>query len=235
MADIKFISGEGRPRVVVIWPNELSSIIGNDPPVYTSTSVTSTNIGLTAVKLNMRVASYRVISGQPNRLVWGKVTAIDTNELTVDQWVGGTPTDGQYCFMNGWVIDLPYCQELLETFTPDQLVHSLFRSRREVVFFGWKYAAQLNYSDFIRADVLLALRPALNMREFDRLLLIPRVDRMMRQYNVMYDGEVQIARHATRGHKKVVFRFKAKENVQFPIPTKGWGYGYGKAFGSNSS
>ncbi len=172
-------------------------------------------------------------AGQPNKWIWGKVTAVVSGSLTVDQWVGGTPTDGQTCYVDGWVIDLPFCDEnhLLEQFTSDQLIHNLYRSRKEGKDFGWTYEAKLSYESLIEADVLLSLRPALNAKQDDRLILIPRVDRMTRGYNVLKAGAIKIARHVDRGHKFVVFAFQGKEDVPFPIPESGYGFGYAKRYG----
>lgn len=230
MADIQFISGSGKPRILVV--HAVAAAIGDGGHTYTSTQVFSNNIGVNyQVRLGMRVHSFRVIAGQPNRKVWGKVVAIDSGSLTVDAWQGGTPTDFQGCFRDGWVIDLPYCEELLETFTPNQLLHELAWYRREALFFGYSYKARLDYKQFIDANTLLSLRPALNKREDDALILVPRIDRPGRQYNVLFDDAVQLSRHVERGHKNVVLTFAGTESVAFPIPQSGYGYGYAMNYG----
>lgn len=230
MADIQFIAGSGKPRILLVHSTPIQ--IGDGGWTYTPEFVYSTNIGSNyQVRLGMRIHSYRVILGQPSRKVWGKVIAIDSGSLRVDAWYGGTPTNGQICYRDGWVIDLPYCQELVETFTPDQLVHHLYRSRKSALFFGWGYEAQLNYAEYIDANTLLDLRPAMSKRTDDALVLIPRIDRPGRQYNVIFNGEVDLARHQMQGHRKVVLKFQGTENVTFPTPSSGYGFGYGKNYG----
>lgn len=232
MADIKFISGEGKPRVVVV--HATGAQVGDGGWTYNATAVFSTNIGANyGVRVGMRVYSHKVISGQPNKKVWGKVTAMDAGSLTIDQWIGGTPTNAQVCYSEGWVIDLPYCTKdrLVETFTPEQLVHHLYRNRKDEKSYGWSYEAKLSYEEHIEADVLLSLRPALNKRTDDRLILIPRVDRPHRGYNVYYGGAIKIARQSERGHSLVALTFVGKESVPFPIPNSGYGFGYAKNYG----
>lgn len=231
MADIKFISGEGKPRVVVVHATTIYDVSG--ATVFTATSVTLTGNTFVKVRERHRVRSYQVIAGQPNKLVWAKVTAINagTYTVTVDAWVGGTPTNGQDLIFDGWVIDLPYCEELAETFAPDQLVHNLYQSRKDAEFYGYGYQAELNYDSLIEADVLLSLRPALNMNIDDALIFYPRSDRLGRGYNVMHGAAIKIARHIDRSHKHVKFVFKGKENVPFPIPNSGYGFGYATNYG----
>jgi hypothetical protein len=231
MADIQFIAGGGKPRLIVV--HATATPISDNSTQYQPNIVVATNIGTNyGVKVGMRIHSFRLIDGQPDRKVWGKVTAIDAHRLFVDAWYGGTPTDGQICYRDGWVIDLPACQELTETFIPDQLTHDLYRSRKASLFFGWEYKVELNYAEFIPANTLLELRPALNARPDDTLILIPRIDRPGRQYNVIFDGQIDLARHVQRGHKKVVLKFRGKENVVFPTPSAGYGYRYGTNYGN---
>lgn len=230
MADIQFISGSGKPRVLVVHSS--ATAVGDGGHTYNATTVFSDNIGLNyQVRLGMRIHAFKAIAGQPNKKVWGKVTAIEPGSLFVDAWYGGTPTNGQGCFRDGWVVDLPVCENLKETFTPDQLIHSLHRNRKAGLFFGYEYKVVLNYENLIEADTLLSLRPALNKRQDDALILIPRIDRPGRQYNVLYDGEIDLSRNAERGHKGVKLSFQGTENVVFPIPSGGYGYGYATNYG----
>jgi hypothetical protein len=69
----------------------------------------------------------------------------------------------------------------------------------------------------------------------DKLIFVPRADRSMRQYNVYLGAPIKIARRVEQGHKYIVVTVNGKENTVFPIPTSGWGFGYGRAFGRNSS
>lgn len=226
------INGSGRPRIIVI----------KDDPVWTSTDETTfTASGATVVDLEsyihagMRARSYVVRSGFPSLEVYGRITSVNTTTdvFTVAEWVGGTPTDGQIITIDGYVIDLPYCYALTETFIPDQLIHRLWRSRKASVFYGWQYAAKLDYSTWIAADTLIDMYQALNISEGDKLILIPRVDKPGNAYNVIYDGDISIARFGRGpGHRNVAFGFVGMENVAWPIPQSGYGFAFSTVYGT---
>ncbi len=226
------ISGSGKPRIIVI----------KDDPLWTSTDETTFSAtGVTVVDLEsyihagMRARSYVVRAGYPDLEVYGRVTSVNTatDVMTVAEWVGGTPTDGQVVTVDGYVIDLPYCSALVETFIPDQLIHRLWRSRKASVFYGWQYAVKLDYSAWISADTIIDMYPALNLSEGDKLILIPRVDKPGNSYNVIYDGDISIQRFGRGpGHRGPVFGFVGTENVAWPIPQSGYGFGYSYLFGT---
>lgn len=178
----------------------------------------------------MRVSN--LASGFAGGLKYGKVTAVAASVLTVDAWRGGTPTNGDVFVVDGWIVDLPRCQSLNETFEPDQLVHNLFRSRKETKFFGYKYRCVLDYSRYIMADTLIDLREQLNLKEDDRLVLIPRADKPNFQYNVYLAEPINLALFGkSAGHKGVTFVLQGKENVNFPT-LSGYGFGYGTNYGT---
>jgi len=227
------INGSGKPRILVI--KATAAYTSDGSTTFSATGVTlGGGVSLTAVQAGMRAMSYVVRASKPNLQVYGRITAVNdaTDEITVAEWVGGTPTNGQLVFVDGYVIDLPYCQALTETYSPDQLVHNLYRSRKASRFYGWKYSVTLDYSQWISADTLIALQQALNLSEGDSLILVPRVDNAGVQYNVIYNGDISISRFGIApGHKGVMLAFSGKENVAWPIPTSGYGFGYGTNYG----
>ena len=127
-------------------------------------------------------------------------------------------------------IDLPRCQEMTEIFTPDQLIHKLRRSRKDTKFYGWEYRCILDYSTYTTGDMLDDLRPALNLGEDDRLILIPRKDAPEFQYNVLFVDPINLSLYGkSPGYRKPVFVFDAKELVaSFPIRD-----GYGTHYATN--
>jgi hypothetical protein len=131
-------------------------------------------------------------------------------------------------------IDLPRCQEMTEIFTPEQLIHGLFRRRKSTKFYGWGYRCILDYSTFATGDMLDDLRPALNLAEDDRLVLIPRKDAPQFQYNVFFADAINLSLYGkSAGYRKPVFVFDAKELIaSFPI-RDGYGTHYGTVYGNN--
>ena len=131
-------------------------------------------------------------------------------------------------------IDLPRCQEMTEVFTPENLIHKLFRRRKSAKQYGWSYKCILDYSTYATGDMLDDLRPALNIKDGDRLILIPRRDAPEFQYNVYFAEPISLSLFGkSAGYRKPVFVFDAKEMVaSFPI-RDGYGTHYGTLYGNN--
>lgn len=192
------------------------------------------------VSAGMRVTGIVVRGGGlPTLPVYGRITIVTSNisdaykQLTVAEWVGGTPTDAQVYNVNGYVVDLPYCQKLTETFTAEQLVHPLWRKRLASEFVGWNYGAMLDYSQHIKADTIINLRAMLRMTNTDEIVLVPRVDQPQFQYPVIYDTPIAMSLFGKAGgHSKIIFGFKGKYLMPFPIVTTGYGYNYAKLYGT---
>jgi len=230
---VQSINGVGLPRLIVVQstPHYTSS----GATTFTSTTVQETGVAdwlTTPVRVNMRVASFITGVGDvPDKPTYAKVTALNGATLVVDDWTHGTPSAGQTLVADGWVADLPRTQEMTEIFTPDQLVHRVYPKRIVSKFFGWRYASMLDYSRYISADSLLAIRRQLTPKETDRLVLIPHRDKKF-QYNVQYMNPVELTRYGiSKGHKKVVLAFEGKELVSFPM-SSGYGLGYATNFGN---
>ncbi len=224
------ISGSGKPRIMVIKADALWE--STDETAFTEIGVNVPDVPDT-VHAGMRARSYVVRSGKPKLEVYGRITSTTAASFTVQEWVGGTPTGGELVTVDGYVVDLPYCSALVETFIPDQLIHRLWRSRKASVFYGWQYAVKLDYSAWISADTLIDMYPALNLSEGDKLILIPRVDTPGNSYNVIYDGDISIQRFGRGpGHRGPVFGFVGTENVAWPIPQSGYGFQYAYTYGT---
>jgi len=130
-------------------------------------------------------------------------------------------------------IDLPRCQEMTEIFTPEHLLHKIFRRRKKTKFYGWSYRCILDYSTFATGNMLDDLRPALNRGESDRLILIPRKDAPGFQYNVFFVEPINLSLFGkSAGYRKPVFVFDAEDLVaSFPI-RDGYGTHYGTLYGN---
>jgi hypothetical protein len=226
------INGDGKPRILVI--KATATWTSSDETAFTSTGGAAVDLPAT-VHAGMRARSYVVRASLPSLEVYGKILTTNTTsgDFTVAQWVGGTPTDGQIVTVDGYVIDLPYCAALVETFTPDQLIHRLWRSRKASIFYGWGYSVRLDYATWIAADTLIDMYQALNISGSDKIVLIPRVDKPGNSYNVIYDGDISIQRFGRGpGHRGVTFGFVGTENVAWPIPNQGYGFSYSYVYGT---
>lgn len=188
-----------------------------------------------AVRPGMRVVSGVTRGGDLDVLeVYGRITDIDlaTKALTVTEWVGGQPTSGNSYSVNGSVIDLPYCEDLRESFTSDQLIHELTESRLAVEHRDFLYAAELVYSTRMSADDLYTLAPLLQLQKDDRIILVPRVDVPGFQYQVTFDNPIDLSLFGRAGgHEGIVLRFRSIERVTFPIQESGYGFGFGLDYG----
>lgn len=237
MSEILSINGLGTPRILTqtdVVLTDSNTIFGTDS-VGPFADLSSTPTVVTGVLAGMRASSFAVVAGQPNKPVYGKV--VSTNPVNfliyVDAWVPVAPTNGQPVSIDGWVIDLPICQQMTETFEPDQNVHNLFRNRLVSKFFGWKYSCSLDYSQYILPDTLVDIRYALGKDTNKAMVLIPHVDKPEFQYNVIFDQPISHARFGIeRGYKLVVFTFKGKETIaMYPIAATGYGFGYATNYG----
>lgn len=233
----KTINGTGLPRVIREMANVLHTSSGNE--TYTSTTATDTVNLSSSILVNMRITSFLTVSEMQSKKVYAKITAIDlaTNTLTIDEWVGGTPTNGQTFTIDGWIADLPRCQSMTETFSPDYLVHNLFRGKKTVKFFGWRYSCTLDYSQFMSGDTIYLmrehLRGILQTGTEQNLILIPRKDSPYFNYNVFFSNDISLTMHESKwGHKDIQLKFEGKENIaSFPL-FDGYGVGYSQLYGT---
>ena len=232
MDSTRIINGVGLPRLIVV-----KGMIYTSAGATTFASASVSEAGspdLSALQAGHRVTSFVVSAGHPNKPVFAKILSVDdvNDIISVDEWIGGTPTNNQPIVIDGFVIDLPRCQEMTEVFTPDNLIHKLYRRRKDTKFYGWGYRNILDYSTYATGNMLTDLFPGLNLGETDRLILVPRKDAPGFQYNVYFADAINLSLYGkSPGYRKPVFAFEAKEIVaSFPIVL-----GYGSSYGINYS
>lgn len=232
------IHGEGKPRIII-----------DDPAIHTNTvlSATSSTVTLTtAVDLTtldaISVVIGRVASSynSSNELTRGKITAFDdsTNQLTVESWNNGTPANTKTVTISYVQIDLPYCQSLIEKWTPDFIYKKRFNGDISRMKRGYYYSAFLDYSGFADSGLVSSLR-GLYLLSTNQILFYPRVDNLSVVYNVDISPDtefqlMQAKRHS--GHKLTTINLVgvvrlSKINLQTPSTT-----GYGDApYGGSAS
>ena len=206
---------------------------------YTATTVTEAGSpDLSNAKINQRIYSTKLGTNPPKE-VYARITFVDdtTDTITVDEWIGGTPTNGQGFFVSGWIADLPRTQELTEHWEQDALTHSLLRHRKVSKYFGWYYSCTLDYSKYAPGDLFVRLRHHLNMKGEDRLVLIPRRDAEQFQYTVRFAAGFDVSMLGEGlANRKPVFVFESTETVSnFNLVLSGWGRSYAQDYGNGSS
>jgi hypothetical protein len=189
----------------------------NDETTFDATHAYETGLPtFAAVQINSRISSF-VVSGSLVSPTWAKVTAKAVGILTVDGWSAGTPTNAQIFRIDGYVADLPRCQEMTESFEPDDLIHSLYRgdagSEMDVKHRGWKYTCKLDYSRYADSDMLYGMKHQLAPAQKDQLVLIPRRDKPGRQFNVYWSDVIELTKQRLEGYRKPVFTFRSIRNV----------------------
>lgn len=188
----------------------------------------------TKVRAGMAVVASKTRASLSNLPVYGRITNTDsTNKiLTVAEWIGGTPNNTDTYVVNGWIVDLPYCQQLTQRFAPEQLVHELYRKRKASRFYGYQYEATVDYSAFASADMLYLLDNVLNCGEDDALILTPYVDKAW-QYNVLLNQPLSLGLFGIAGgHRGVKLVFEGKDLVAFPATGSGYGFSYALYYGT---
>ena len=180
----------------------------------------SNNPDFTTVKVNQRIVSY--VGTDSNKLeTHAKILSVTPGTvgiITIDNWTNGIPTDGNRFFCDGWIADLPRCQNMIETYEPDILVHELYNGdygiSYETEIRGFKYTCILDYSQYASGDLIYSLRRQLAQKTKDTLILIPRRDKYGRQFEVFFIDKIEIQRYGkSYGYKKFSLAFQSKMNV----------------------
>lgn len=202
------------------------------------TAVDSSGI-ISSIAIGMRLTSRYVNAGFEPMKVYGRITKVDTTNktLTVDAWVGATPTAGQLFMVDGWISDMPRTEKMIETFTPYQLVHQLYRGRKATKQFGYEYQCSLDYHTYISGDSLLDLKNQLQslfQGDTRDLILVPRKDRPGTNYRVYITDPLKLSIHPSfMGHEAFMFGFAGKELVQNIMAVTGYGTNYASVYGTN--
>lgn len=210
------IHGSGKPRFVL--PTE---IILTD----TVASATTTTVVLTTISeadINQLDETY----GLKGIGIWAKnSTAEDTwgvcvsfvastKTFTVTSWSNGNPVAGAVNFV-GRYIDLPYCQRLTESFTPDYIVKKMYDGTMRYIKRGFYYRATLDYSGYFHKDEMEIIR-YLYDNSMNGCGFYPRADNTALFYSVDIDPETEISfyqlqRH--QGHGGVVITIQGIQRI----------------------
>jgi len=224
MAD-NVIHGTGKPRFVLP-----SSVILSDT-VATATTTTVTLTTVTEAQLTQLDESY----GLKGMGVWAKETGgtdtwgviqsfvASTKVLTVESWSNGNPVAGDVDLV-GRYIDLPYCQRLTESFTPDFIVKKMLNGNIIRIKRGFYYSASLDYGRYLHKDEMEIIR-YLFQKSMNGCGFYPRRDNTAILYTVDIDPESAISFYQLQnhqGHGGVVINITGitrVNDIQFSDPT----------------
>ena len=190
--------------------------------VYTEMTVTETGSpDYGSIVPGHKISSYQT-SGSIIKESFARVTNVVDGALTVSEWSNGIPTGGNPFRIDGWVVDLPRCQSMPETFDPVLLIHELYDGPGKTVvkskMCGWKYSCLLDYTRYLSSDVLYEMRKIFSQNDNDDLILIPRRDTPRRIFRVFWANKIEcVLAGRSPGYKKVAFEFNSIENISQPF------------------
>jgi hypothetical protein len=231
MAD-NVIHGTGKPRFV-LPTEEMFNYYGYG--VKTVASATAISVTISPVvagqldNINDKVGMKGLgiwTKNSSNEDTWGVTQSyVDlTGVITVLSWSNGNPNAGAVVELKGRYVDLPYCQRLTETFTPDYIVKKMLRGKIIMVKRGFYYSATLDYSGYLHKNEMQIIR-YLYESSMNGCGFYPRRDNTSVLYTVDIDPESQISfyqlqRH--QGHGGVIINIIGTERllrIPFDDPT----------------
>jgi len=210
------LHGEGKPRLII--PQAFYDAQGIRPAMTdTVGSVYQTYtivFGGTPALSSALVGKQLITKNSYDQATKGKIISYSNggNAVTVDFWDNLLPAAGKTITITNYVIDLPYCEQLVETFKPDLYpVKKLWNTGRKVVKLrGYYYYAALDYSSYTELSTLQPLQDVYNALRTQAMIFLPRRDNPNVNYSVEIDpdsGDLtlqQLTRH--QGHKGLIIR-----------------------------
>ena len=199
------IHGEGKPRFDVptakIWE-------GTSGTGHSATTIDlGSGINLEALDNIYGLKNFRVHSLSSGALTRAKVVSYNdtTDVLTVDAWDNGTPSDSQATYLQSKRIDLPYCQRLTESFTPDFIVKKMLDGTIRRTKRGYYYSASLDYQRYLHKDEMQLLRDLYNstisVASNGGYFFYPRVDNTALLYSIDIDPDYAVSFYQLKQHQ----------------------------------
>jgi hypothetical protein len=229
------IHGSGKPRFEIATPTVLTDTVASSTAtsVVLTTTADLDTLNTTHVLLNRLVETVNTTSG----VTFGRVTNWDQSSktLNVESWNNGNPTAGQAVVIKSFRIDLPFCQSLIESWSPDFITKKLFSGNISINKRGFYYSAILDYSQWMDGDLVEYLRP-LYRNDWKEFMFYPRLDNLNVSYVVDISPETEFSIRQTRGHKahKLVqiklIGTRRLADINLLVPT---GTGYGTGYGTD--
>ena len=233
MAD-NVIHGTGKPRFVLptsLLLGDKTLPYSTDPRTVASATDTTVVIteatDLTSLDTGSGLKGIQVWSlNTSDENTWGIIQSYNdgTDTLTVDLWSNGNPVAGKNLYLQGRNIDLPYCQRLTETFTPDFIVKKMLNGNIIRIKRGFYYSASLDYARYLHKDEMEIIR-YLFQKSMNGCGFFPRKDNTALYYTIDIDPESAISFYQLQnhqGHGGVVINITGitrVDDIQFSDPT----------------
>lgn len=226
------IHGTGKPRFILPTEELISYCNFAAKTVDTATTTTVTIKTVVAGELNYIDANFGMKGvgvkslNSSNEFTYGVCQSfVDaTGVITVDSWSNSNPAADKSVTLQGRYIDLPYCQRLTESFSPDYITKKMLNGEIRFIKRGFYYRASLDYSGYLHKDEMEIIR-YLYETEMNGCGFYPRRDNTALYYTVDIDPESEISfyqlqRH--QGHGGVVININGVERlarIPFTDPT----------------
>lgn len=236
------IHGEGKPRLSIS-----TSAIHTNTVHASSISATTVKLG-TSADLDALETSHilknRIIStlNSSSEVTDGRVSSFDnsTDILTVeDGWSNGNPASGAALSIGSFRIDLPYCQHLIESWTPDFLTNKLQNGNISIRKRGFYYSAVLDYAQFADGSLVEDFA-ALFKSQYKDFTFYPRRDNLAISYTVDLSPDTVFQLQQARGHRfHKLMRIdlvgtRRLSDVNLKVPAgDGYGFDYGSNYGDS--
>lgn len=231
-------SGTGKSRFIrEIASTDSDYYQTTGSPTYTANTAVDTVALDPRVRVGRRIRALQNNTGFAGKIVYGKITAISGMTITIDQWIGGTPTDTNVYQIDGYIADLPRAEKLNETFPPDVLIHNIWKSKKSTKMYGYGYASDIIFENWVSPDTLYDLREVFRFKldgDDDNVIFIPHIDKPGINYNVYLTNPFVFALTPDlKGHKGFRISLAGKANVPRPpqLQWGGYGYEYGQDYG----
>jgi len=229
------IHGTGKPRFVLPTEVLLGKKVPEDPlTTRTVTSATDTTVVVSGTPdlttLDVSAGGLKGIQvwslNVDHEDTWGVIQSFvdGTDTLTVDLWNNGNPSAGHNLYLQGRNIDLPYCQRLTETFSPDYIVKKMIDGRIVYIKRGFYYSASLDYGRYLHKDEMEIIRYLYEV-SMNGCGFYPRKDNFAILYTVDIDPESPVSFYqlqSHQGHGGVVINIvgtRRLDRIPFSDPT----------------
>jgi len=207
------IHGTGKPRFVLPTEDLLSKtglpdLGGYYDVVSSATTTTIVLTNATTTMINNLDTAYGLRGlgvwslNSSDEDTWGVIQSFvaGTRTLTIDAWSNDNPANTKKVFLIGRYIDLPYCQRLTETFTPDYITKKMLNGEIKYIKRGFYYSAVLDYGRYLHKDEMEIIR-YLYEASMNGCGFYPRKDNTAILYTVDIDSENPISFYQLQGHQ----------------------------------